>query len=779
MPFVFGGAERFLLGLVNAINQGTAHQADLIKVPVRERTLDELVTSYLAFTQLDLSGFDLVISGKYPAWMINHDRHVVYLLHRLRGLYDTYPEHLGRQLASGPDCAVDFARWLADVARGAQSLPEFVARYRALVGELGVAHPVFDLPGPLSRQIIHYFDDLALDPGRIRRYAAISGLVRARAEYFPTGAEVAVLHPPTALEGLRPETERQEYFLAVSRLDGPKRLDLVVSALRQSRTRVPLKIAGTGPQEARLRALAGEDPRISFVGHVADAELAALYQGALAVLFVPQWEDYGLVALEAMRCGKPVITVDDAGGVLELVTHGESGLVTAPDPNALAQAIDALAENTRYAARLGEAARQRAEQVTWPRVLEGLLGTRRPGAPALPGRRPRIVVATASTCHPPMAGGAARIRHLFGAMSEHADVEIITLGDPGTRCENLHLPPNLIERRIPMSAAHLREEERLRREIGFAQVGDLALERGIRLTPQYQEALRHALADADLAIACQPYVWCEALAEAPCPRILDAQNVEYRLKQAILPRTAAAQRALEYLRRLEGRVLAEVDLVIACASDDAQSFFQIHGVAPTRIAIVANGVNCTDTPFRLPSERTANPLSAVFLGSWHQPNVEAVTTIVQIARNYPGVAFLVAGSVCSARRANDWPTNVVALGQLAQAEKQALLLCAQFALNPVSSGSGTNLKMLDYLAAGLTVITTPIGARGIDLDDAMLITAPEGFSRGLRQALDLPMHRRDAMARVGRQTVERHFDWRVLADRFLRETVTRGLLPAI
>jgi hypothetical protein len=90
VPFSPGGAERVWSGLLQAINEGTPHDAELIKLPVRERTLAALVEGYAAFARLDLSHFDMVVSGKYPAWMVAHPHHVVYVLHRLRGLYDTY-----------------------------------------------------------------------------------------------------------------------------------------------------------------------------------------------------------------------------------------------------------------------------------------------------------------------------------------------------------------------------------------------------------------------------------------------------------------------------------------------------------------------------------------------------------------------------------------------------------------------------------------------------------------------------------------------------------------
>ena len=125
------------------------------------------------------------------------------------------------------------------------------------------------------------------------------------------------------------------YFLAVGRLVPYKRFDLLIQLANKSGIR--LKIAGTGQDEARLRALAG--PSVEFLGFVPESELPALYAGAQALLF-PQHEDAGIVALEAMASGTPVIAYR-AGGALDAVREGETGILFAEQ--SLTSLEDALA----------------------------------------------------------------------------------------------------------------------------------------------------------------------------------------------------------------------------------------------------------------------------------------------------------------------------------------------------------------------------------------------------------------------------------------------------
>ena len=111
----------------------------------------------------------------------------------------------------------------------------------------------------------------------------------------------------------------EPYFLIVSRLQSYKRIDLAVQAA--SRLGLPLRIVGRGPDEARLRALAG--PTVEFLGRVPDAERVRLLQRCTA-LIVPGSEDFGLTALEAQAAGRPVIAYG-AGGSLETVVEGQTG----------------------------------------------------------------------------------------------------------------------------------------------------------------------------------------------------------------------------------------------------------------------------------------------------------------------------------------------------------------------------------------------------------------------------------------------------------------------
>jgi glycosyltransferase involved in cell wall biosynthesis len=371
VPLAIGGAENLWWGLLEYLNRHTVHRAELIKLPTPERDFWEVVDSYERWASVDVSGYDAVISGKYPAWMVAHGRHVCYMLHPLRGLYDTYPAEFAQRLESDHPELRGLLALIEAPTRDRAVLGECFGRLAAVRRRSDVPDETFAFPGPLIRQLVHFFDDVGLRNGAVTRHVALSKTVAARPGYFDGMGPVPVAYAPSQLRCIyRP---RGRYLFTVSRLDAPKRIDLLIQAMRHTDTAAELRIAGTGPHELVLRELAGDDRRIVFTGFLNDSELAQAYAGARAVLFAPYQEDYGFITLEAMLSGKPVITTSDSGGPTELVEDQVNGFVTAPDPASIGRAIGALARSPRLARRLGRAGHARAARISWGSVVATLL----------------------------------------------------------------------------------------------------------------------------------------------------------------------------------------------------------------------------------------------------------------------------------------------------------------------------------------------------------------------------------------------------------------------
>ncbi len=780
VPFTIGGAEKVAWGLLHHLNQETSHHAELIKLPSRELSFWDLIDSYRAFWQLDLSHFDAVVSSKYPAWMARHPRHIVYLLHRLRGLYDTYPPL--PLLCESPEPSVaaltSFLRSQPPSLAALAPCFDLLETLRASAASL--PPDLFAFPGPLIREIVHFLDDCAFAPPSIARYAAISRNVACRPAYFPRGVEAAVLYPPSDLPSFR--SGASDYFLTIGRLDNAKRTRLAVEAMLASTAQLPLKIAGTGPEEPDLRRLAASDPRIEFLGFVKDRDAVDLYANSLAALYVPYDEDYGLVTVEAMASGKPVLTTLDSGGPNEFVIPGQTGFSVAPSAAALAERIDYLASHIPEARALAPACRAAVAGITWSAVSQGLFGADVVPPPPRPARsRPHITAALTFPVYPPRGGGKNRVYYLYRSLAAHldCDIELVTFADDGESGIDQSIAPGLREIRVPKTAAHQRRESRLSVRAGRLPITDVAMPALFPLSPAYLDALRDSAASARLLVACHPYMLpaLEAV-RASQPLFYEAHNAEFLLKGRVLPANPIGRYLLRLTREVERQCCLRSALISACSAADAAFYQREYSADPSRIVLAPNGVDLASITYRPLAARPSNPrFTVLFMGSWHEPNIEAALFLIEIARLLPAVHFQFLGSVGHYFRVFQWklPPNVEPLGVLDDFAKDRVLGSADLALNPMEAGSGTNLKILDYMAAGTPVLSTPFGARGLDFrpGEHLLLAPLAHFPRAIESARQAGPAALAPLTARAHALVESQYCWDKIAARLAQSLLSQ------
>jgi glycosyltransferase involved in cell wall biosynthesis len=319
-----GGAERFYEGLQSALcAEGV--DAEIVSAIPDESSFEAILGSYLRFYDLDLAGFDGIISTKAPGYLARHPNHVCYLLHTMRRFYDMFD--------------MEFP-----------SADEIIREQRRRIQEI---------------------DTAAFLSPNIRRIFVIGEEVRDRLERF-NGVHSEVLYPATTLTGFR-QDGNFDYLFLPGRLHRWKRVHLVIEAMKYVKAPIRLMISGTGEDAAELRALAGRDARIQFLGRISDDDMIRYYADALAVPFVPCREDFGYVAVEAFHSGKPVITCRDSGEPARLTSRFNAGLICDPTPQAVATAIDALYQAPETARMLGGNGRIQAATVNWKNTARSLV----------------------------------------------------------------------------------------------------------------------------------------------------------------------------------------------------------------------------------------------------------------------------------------------------------------------------------------------------------------------------------------------------------------------
>ncbi len=330
-PFIVGGAEILVSELKQNLER-RGFRVDVAAVPFKWYPVSEIVRQALAWRLLDVTEsngtpIDLVIPTKFPTYLVRHPRKVAWLFHQHREAYDLY----GTPYCSFTDSPEDRQ----------------------------------------VRESIHTMDGAAL--AECRSIFTISRNVAERLSRY-NGLPGTALYPPPHHLGRYRADSFGDYLFYAGRLDRLKRLDLAVDAMKRVRSGARLKIAGAGPLAEELRKQIeglGVQDRVELLGFVSAADLVDLYAGCRAAYYAPLNEDYGYVTVEAYLSSKPVLTTTDAGGPLEFVTDGESGLVADPTAEAIADAIDRLWElPPARLQEMGEAGRRRVEDINWDRVID-------------------------------------------------------------------------------------------------------------------------------------------------------------------------------------------------------------------------------------------------------------------------------------------------------------------------------------------------------------------------------------------------------------------------
>lgn len=375
--------------------------------------------------------------------------------------------------------------------------------------------------------------------------------------------------------------------------------------------------------------------------------------------------------------------------------------------------------------------------------------------------RPQVLVLTPYSPAPAIHGGAVRMLNLIREMSSRCDVTLLSFTD--TPAES--------------SAGSLRTLREICRDVVL-----LPRERqgwGGRLLPtaahgfvseRMQEMVEIWLERRAFDVVQVEYTHMASYLPPACPGMLRVL-VEHDVSFVAAARERAAEPSglrrlglwVDGLRTLRHEIGAveEADCVVTMSENDRQALGRY--VDPTAISVVPNGVSCTEFPFSTDDE---DPATILFVGFFrHEPNVEAVLhfareILPRVRTRIPDARFRIVGAYPPAvvRRLADADAGIEVTGlvpEVAPEYRRATVFVA-----PILRGSGTRLKILEAMASGCAVVSTTVGAEGIEAGDAEIVLADEAgaFATAIGDLIT-DSQRRARQARAARAFVEANYDW--------------------
>lgn len=335
VPFIHGGYRNIVEWLQEEL-VAAGHRVERIYLPQVD-VPDLLLPQMAAYRWIDLAAAaDRVICFRPPAHVIPHPHKILWFIHHIRVFYDLWDS----PYRGFPDDE----------------------KHRNL------------------RAVLHRADTAAL--GEARQVFTNSRVVADRLQRF-NRVNSEVLYPPI----FKPERFRfagmNDEIVYICRVEHHKRQHLLLEAMRHTRTPVRLRLCGASAGDAYARALQNNAASKELRGKVrfdhrwiSEEEKAEMLAQCLAAAYLPLDEDsYGYPSLEASHAAKPILTTTDSGGVLELVVDGYNGHVCAPEPKALAEAMDQLYRDRARTLEMGRNATRRIDElnISWQHVLQRLL----------------------------------------------------------------------------------------------------------------------------------------------------------------------------------------------------------------------------------------------------------------------------------------------------------------------------------------------------------------------------------------------------------------------
>jgi len=378
----------------------------------------------------------------------------------------------------------------------------------------------------------------------------------------------------------------------------------------------------------------------------------------------------------------------------------------------------------------------------------------------------KIVDISAYFAHNPRSGGQARVFGFNQAMSKYATIEQFSFTPVIMRNKTFTYNKNYKEHIF--FCPFYTKAVVLLKIFGYLNY-DFIIPSVFKFIP-FPRKLKKAVRNADLVQIEHPWLFKWVKKHTKKPIVLVEHNVELELQKGFFKQKAWRKCIVKYIRKTEEIAVKKADLIFAMSEEEKKKLSRMYEIKENKIKVVPNGTIIKDYDVSISKEHARKQLGldqnqkiVLFVGAKHPPNNNAVKFIEILASKMHDVGFWIVGSVCKpGKKANLTYTGVV--DDITLYNK-----AADLAINPVTEGSGSNLKMFGYLAAGLPVITTPKGNRGVDGKDKkdLVVVDLKKFPEKIRYLLK--NKKTSEKLGMNAKIFAKKYDWEQIAKQALKE----------
>ncbi|MBL0702129.1 MAG: glycosyltransferase [Desulfosarcina sp.] len=387
----------------------------------------------------------------------------------------------------------------------------------------------------------------------------------------------------------------------------------------------------------------------------------------------------------------------------------------------------------------------------------------------------QVTVLDMQPIDPPVGGGRIRLLGLYHNLGLPTKY-IGTYDWRGEKYRDKYLSETLREILIPLSELHFAKSDQINKKLNGKNVIDCTFHQLAHESKEFINKVYEEIKDADIIIFSHPWIYPlvrKRIKKKSQLVIYDSQNVEGYLRTLLLDDGSYGTEVAKEVAKIEYLISNECDLILTCSHEDRVLFNRLYDVPFNKMRIVPNGVfNKKILPSSHAEKKDAkrelglsNKKVALFIGSFYEPNMDAAKFICfELAVQFFDIYFVICGNVCEGiskvEIEKNGINNIILAGYLSETNKCLYLKAADFAINPIDSGSGTNIKMFDFFAAGIPTITTQTGGRGIPSNHGQVYieSTLSDFALSL-QMIKKDISLQDKLSLNSRRLVDEKFAW--------------------